>query len=75
MGATINYTVSKDDGATWFTPQVLATPPSGLEYRDAEIATLSNGSVMVSFFQYNDTTGDRQSDRCRRNLCRGDRLR
>ncbi len=58
LGATINFTVSKDGGATWSTPQVLATPPSGLENRDAEIATLSNGSVMVSFFEINDDTGD-----------------
>ena len=56
VGATINYTVSKDGGETWSAPQVLAAPPAGLECRDAEIATLANGSVMVSFFQYNDAT-------------------
>ena len=30
MGATINYTVSKDGGKTWSAPQVLATPPAEL---------------------------------------------
>ena len=56
MGATVNYTVSKDNGETWFAPQVLFTPPAGWECRDTEIATLSNGSVMVSYWEYNDTT-------------------
>ena len=57
VGATINYQVSTNGGQTWSAPQVLATPAAGaVECRDPDIATLSNGSVMVNYWQYNDTT-------------------
>lgn len=59
-GGTINYKYSDDEGATWSTPGtavVIATPASGVDYRDPSIAALASGRLIVGFDVKNPWNG------------------
>lgn len=47
---------STDHGATWSTESTVYTAPGGMEARDPTLATLSDGRVALTFFDYIDAT-------------------